>query len=135
LLGHLCYIITFLECLGFFGFGGGSLNITALAVSIPPVFILGLFAFRLVKPPREMTVPVIVYMIALECVVLLGLQVFIISSSFAGALVFFGCLLFLASDTILSYYTFRKLKLLGAVFIMVFYIMAQAGIILGLINL
>jgi len=132
LLGHLFYIITFIECLGFLGFGGGSLNIGALGVSVPLAIIFGIFSFRFIKPTREMAKPVIIYMIFLETVVLLGLQVFIFNINIAGTLVFIGCLLFLTSDMILSYYTFRKLKPLGAVLIMVFYIMAQAGIIMGI---
>jgi uncharacterized membrane protein YhhN len=135
LLGHLCYIATFIQCLGFFGYGGGSLSITALVISIPLAIVFGIMSFRFIKPPREMVIPVIIYMVVLETVALLSLQVFVFNFGFAGALIFLGCLFFLTSDLILSYYTFRKLKPLAAVLIMAFYIIAQAGIILGLMSL
>jgi hypothetical protein len=63
-----------------------------------------------------------------------GLEVFIAYPGFGGALVFLGCLCFMVSDTILSYKRFRKTKLLGPA-VMVFYILAQAGIILGILYL
>ena len=135
LFGHLCYIITFLECLGFFGYGGGSVSITALAISVPPAIVFGLIVFRVVRPTKEMAIPVIVYMIALESVALLGLQVLIFNLNFAAALIFFGCLFFIVSDMILAYYTFRRVKRFGAILIMIFYTLAQAGIVLGLISL
>jgi len=135
LLGHLCYIITFIQCLGFFGFSGGSFNITVFAVSIPLAIIFGFISFHFIKPSREMKIPVIIYMAVLETVFLLALQVFIFNLSFAGALIFLGCLFFLISDLVLAYYAFRMIKRLGAAFIMTFYIIAQAGIILGLMSL
>jgi hypothetical protein len=64
-----------------------------------------------------------------------GLEVFIANPGFAGALVFFGCLSFMFSDTILSYKRFRKAKFLGPGSVMLFYILAQAGIILGILSL
>jgi uncharacterized membrane protein YhhN len=128
LLGHIFYIITFIKCLG-------NLNITALAVSIPLAILLGIITFRFIKPTRKMTNPVIIYTIVIETACLLALQIFISNLNFAGALIFLGYLFFLVSDLILSYYAFRMLKRLGAVFIMSFYMIAQAGIILGLVYL
>jgi len=132
LLGHLCYIITFTRFLGFFG-ADGSLNVTALLVSVPLALVLGIASFRFIKPSREMAFPVIIYTTFLLSINLLALQVLIFNPDSAGVLVFLGCLFFLVSDIILAYYTFRKLKLPGAALIMIFYITAQAGIILGLI--
>ena len=128
LLGHIFYIISFIECLE-------RLSIGTLIFSLPLAIVFGTIAFRIIKPPKGTILPVIIYMIVLETVALLGLQVFASGFNFAGALIFFGCLLFMVSDLILSYYAFRMVKRLGAVFVMVFYILAQAGIILGLIYL
>ena len=135
LLGHIFYIIAFVQLLGFFGSGGtgGKLNIPSLLIFVPPAAVLGAVVFRLIKPTKEMYIPVIVYMIVLLAMSLLGFQVFLFSGGTAGLLVLSGCFNFMVSDTMLAYYTFRKLKLTGAVLIMVFYIAAQAEIVLGLL--
>ena len=136
LLGHFFYIISFIAVLGFSGFGGaGRINIPALAVFTAPTIVLGMIVFRLIKPTREMRVPVIVYMIILIAMNLAGFQVFLFNPGIAGLLILSGCFNFIVSDTILAYYTFRKLKLSGAVLIMVYYILAQAEIIIGLMML
>ena len=136
LLGHICYIITFIECLGLFGSGGaGRLNMAAIVVMVPLAIIGGGAAFRFVKPSKDMIFPVLLYMIVIEIMLLFSLEVLLSYRSFAGILIFSGALCFLVSDTILAYFTFRKLKRLGAVLIMVFYILAQTGIVLGLLRL
>jgi uncharacterized membrane protein YhhN len=134
LLGHLCYIAAFIDLLGFFG-GAGKINVFALIIAIPLALILGIATFRFIKPPKEMFIPVIMYTIVLEAMTFWSLQVFLFKSGFAGLLVFSGAVSFMISDTILAYYTFRKLKLPAAVLIMVTYILAQAGIVLGLLLL
>jgi uncharacterized membrane protein YhhN len=136
LLGHLFYIITFIAILGFFASdGAGSFNVPALLLFTPPAIILGVVVFRLVKPTRELYVPVIVYMTVLESMSLFGFQVFLFSPGIGGLLILSGCLCFMISDTILAYYTFRKPKISGSVLIMGYYILAQAEIILGLFSL
>jgi len=133
LLGHVCYIITFIECLGFFSPGAGRIDVIAMLVFIPIAIIVGVMVFRFIKPPREMIFPVLLYMIAIEVMAFWGLEIFILNPGFAGFLIFAGALCFMISDTILAHYTFGKLTLPGAVIIMVLYIMAQAGIVLGLL--
>ena len=137
LLGHICYIITFIDLLGILKFDGaaGKINITAFAVSVPLAIFLGIAAFRFIKPSEEMLFPGIIYMIALETMAIWAMQVFIFNPGFAGAMIFSGALSFIISDIILAYYTFRKLNRRGAVSIMLLYILAQAGIILGLLSL
>jgi len=135
LLGHICYLLCFIECLGFFGSGGGSFNFMALVIYLPLALIAGVLIFRFIKPAKGMVLPVIFYTIAIEAMTFGGLQVFIINPGLAGALIFAGCLCFMFSDTILSYKKFRKTKFLGANTVMVSYILAQAGIILGLMRL
>jgi uncharacterized membrane protein YhhN len=142
LLGHLCYTIAFAEISGFFGFGGfagglagnlaRTINIPAVAIFVPQVLILGIVVFRLIKPLKEMFVPVIFYMTVLAVMGLFGLQAFLFNPGFAGLLIISGCFNFMISDTILAYYTFRKEKISGSVLIMFFYILAQAEIVLGL---
>ena len=134
LLGHLCYIITFVGILGFFNFSG-NINMPAIAIFTIPTIILGKVIFHLIKPTKEMHIPVIVYMIVLVAMSLFGFQVFLFNPSVAGLLILSGCFYFMVSDTILAYYTFRKPKLWGSFLIMFFYILAQAEIVLGLMLL
>ena len=134
LLGHLCYTITFIGILGFFDFNG-TINIPAIAIFTIPTIILGMVVFRLIKPTKEMSIPVIVYMIVLVTMSLLGFQVFLFNPGVAGLLILSGCFYFMVSDTILAYYIFRKPKLWGSFLLMFFYILAQAEIVLGLMLL
>ena len=135
LLGHLCYSLAFLDCLGFFGPGGGTINPAALAVYIPLSVILGILLFRIIKPFRDMYFLVILYMLVIMAMSFGGLSVFIVNPGLAGAMVFGGCFLFMVSDAILSYYAFRKLTVLPAVLIMAFYILAQTGIVMGILKI
>jgi len=135
LLGHICYIAVFIQRLGFFGFDGafGEINLPAIIIFTPPAIVLGMVVFRLIKPIKELYLPVIMYMAILETLTLFGFQVFIFNPGTAGLLLLSGCICFMISDTILAYYTFRKLKISGAVLIMAYYILAQTEIIMGLL--
>ena len=137
LLGHLCYIIAFIGYLGFFGSGGatGKINIPAIAILGPPFIVLGIIIFRLIKPPKELSIPVMLYIAILITMSLFGFQVFLCNPGLAGLSIITGCLCFMISDTILAYYTFRKRNILGSAFVMFYYILAQAEIILGILSL
>jgi len=137
LTGHIFYIFAFIYMLGFFGFDGaaGNINIPAILIFTPPAIVLGMVVLRLIKPTKEMRLPVIIYMAALLLMTLFGFQVFLFNPGIAGLLILSGCLCFMVSDTILAYYTFRKLKISGSVLIMSYYILAQTEIILGLLML
>jgi uncharacterized membrane protein YhhN len=50
----------------------------------------------------------------------------------AGKAVLCGCVLFMLSDTILAYWSFRRLPRYGNAAVMVPYIFAQFGLFLGL---
>ena len=134
LLGHFFYIITFASILDFGG-AAGNIDIPALLIFALPTVFLGMVVFRLIKPTKEMYGPVIVYMIILIVMSFSGFQVFLMYPGTAGLLILSGSFNFMVSDTILAYYTFRKLKLYGAVLIMAYYILAQAEIIIGLLLL
>jgi uncharacterized membrane protein YhhN len=129
LLGHICYMITFIQILGF----ASNINITAMTIFTPQAIVLGIVVFRLIKPFKEFCFPIILYMFFLVTMALFGFQVFLINPGFGGLLIISGCFNFMISDTILAYYNFRKYKISGAVLIMLFYILAQAEIILGLL--
>ena len=135
LLGHICYIIAFAQILGLSGSGAGGINIPAMVIFVPPTVVQAMVVFRLIKPTKEMFIPVVFYMVVLVAMNLAGFQVFLRNPGIAGLLILSGSFNFMASDTILAYYTFRKLKLSGAVLIMVFYIAAQAEIAMGLLTI
>ena len=132
LLGHICYIITYISLLGFFT-AAPTINVTAMAISIPLAIITGVMLLRFIKPSKELLVPVIFYMIVIETMAVWGLQVFIFNPGIAGTLILLGCLCFILSDTILAYYTFRRINRMAAALLISFYILAQAGIILGVL--
>lgn len=131
LLGHICYGIVFIQILG----SPNAVNLPAALIFSVPSIVCAVMVFRLIKPDREMFAPVVLYMIILVSMNLLGLQVFLSNPCTAGLLVLSGCFCFMVSDTILAYYTFRKLKLFGSVLIMFTYILAQAEIVFGLMSL
>jgi uncharacterized membrane protein YhhN len=95
---------------------------------------IGIAAFRLIHPEKDLIIPVIVYMAVLETMNIIGLQLFMFRMDLYGAFIFTGCLCFMVSDAILAYFTFRTLPRYGAILIMIFYILAQAGIITGLMG-
>ena len=79
-----------------------------------------------------MYAPVIAYMVVLVTMSFFGFQVFLLNPGIAGLLILSGCFNFMVSDTILAYYTFRKKRIYGSVLIMIYYILAQAEIVIGL---
>jgi uncharacterized membrane protein YhhN len=132
LLGHICYVFTFVNYLKDIDAAVFSFNTMAVLIYVPLAAVTGILMLRFIRPNREMLLPVIFYLIGIETMCFWALEVFVCNPGHGGALIFFGSLCFILSDTILGYYTFRKLKRVGAVLIMLFYILAQAGLILGL---
>jgi uncharacterized membrane protein YhhN len=134
LLGHICYVFTFVNRLrpdaddAVFRF-----NPTVALICIPLAVALGILMLKFVKPNKEMLLPVIFYLIGIVTMSFWALELFVCAPGPGGALILSGSLCFIVSDTMLGYYTFRKLKLVGSVLIMLFYVLAQAGIILGLV--
>ena len=138
LMGHLCYIAAFINYLGTLGFLSAFIwliNIRTLVAIIPLGIIAGIFVYRLIKPLKEMIIFVIIYMIVIEAMAFWGLHIFILVSGFASFMIFLGCLLFMISDSTLAYYAFRKIKVFASVMIMVLYILAQTGIVMGFLLL
>jgi uncharacterized membrane protein YhhN len=138
LFGHISYILTFVAIIKTF-------NLPALFVSAVIAIPLGVCSFRFLKPGREMNIPVFVYMAVILIMSISGLQLFLGQLDPAGAVIFAGSLCFMISDAILAYYTFRMETsrsasgggfqtptVIPAFLIMFFYILAQAGIAIGL---
>jgi uncharacterized membrane protein YhhN len=125
LLGHLCYIPSFIYVTGGF-------NIAALFVSIAVALPLGLVIHSVIRPGKAMALPVIAYEIIIMLMSLSALQLFLFRRDGWALLVFAGSLCFLLSDTILAYVTFKTKLKYGDFFVMFTYIAAQAGIAWGM---
>jgi uncharacterized membrane protein YhhN len=126
LIGHIFYIIamhgTTLEY-----------NIPVLAVSIIIAVCFCIVAYKVVRPGKQMRIPVIAYEIIIMTMAVSAAQFFLSHESISGILVFAGSISFVVSDTLLALRTFRKVRIYFGV--MVTYIAAQFLIILGFIRL
>jgi uncharacterized membrane protein YhhN len=125
LLGHLCYIPSFL-------YAAGGLHSTALIISAAVALPLSFAIHSLIKPEKKMNLPVIAYEIVILLMSLSALQLLISRRDGWSLLVFAGSLCFLVSDTLLAYFNFRTKPKQGDFFVMLTYIAAQAGIIWGM---
>jgi uncharacterized membrane protein YhhN len=125
LLGHICYILSLLA------FTGRRDN-TALLVSAAVLIPLIVGVFFLIKPPGKMVLPVIIYELVIGGMSVCALQLLLYRRDLPGLFVFAGSLCFLASDSILGRFTFRKAPKRGNLSVMLPYILAQTGIIAGL---
>jgi len=126
LIGHIFYCIAMYRYIAPF-------NITVLLMSAALACCFGVILFKIVKPSRQMKIPVIAYEIVILIMAIFALQFFlsqyIAGGSLFGILVFAGSILFVASDTLLALRTFRRIKMYFAV--MLTYIPAQLLITLG----
>jgi uncharacterized membrane protein YhhN len=127
LLGHLCYIPSFI-------YFTERLNIIALLVSIAAAVPLGFVVHSIIRPTKAMNLPVIVYEIVILLMSLSALQLCLSRRDGWGLLVFAGSLCFLISDTLLGYFTFRTKPRYGDFWVMLTYIAAQSGIIWGMMG-
>jgi uncharacterized membrane protein YhhN len=126
LLGHLSYIkalLSFTE----------RIDTIPLIIAIGAAIPLGVLLIRLIRPDKGMLLPVCLYAAALGTVCISAFCLMRYRGDTLGMMIFAGSLLFLASDTTLSYFTFRgALPRLGNLAVMATYIAAQAGISVGL---
>jgi uncharacterized membrane protein YhhN len=125
LLGHLCY-----ACSMFYF--AGTLNTSALVVSLAAAIPLGIAIHVFVRPGREMKIPVIVYEAVILLMAAAAVQFFMARGLPSGALVLAGSLSFLVSDSLLAFFTFRGMPRFGDFAVMLSYLAAQFCIALGL---
>jgi uncharacterized membrane protein YhhN len=125
LAGNLCYIISFISFTN-------TLHSAALVVSIASAVPLAFIFHSIIRPKKEMNLPVIIYEIIIMTMSLTALQLTLSRRDGHGLLVFAGSLCFLVSDTLLSCFTFRSRPKYGSLFVMSSYILAQLTIVLGL---
>jgi len=126
LVGHICYIAAM------YGFAQ-PFNIPVLIISIAAAACFGVTAYKVVRPSKQMRIPVIAYETIIMVMAIIALQLFLSQSNSNhtafGVLVFAGSICFVISDTLLALRTFRRVKIYFAV--MVTYIAAQLLIALG----
>jgi len=124
LIGHLCYIAAMYNF-------ARPYNVPVLVCSAAAAVITGFCIFKIIRPNKEMRIPVIFYEAVIMTMVIFALQVFLANKREFGAFVFTGSLCFMVSDSLLAYETFRKKVKLGPFFVMLTYILAQLFIALG----
>jgi uncharacterized membrane protein YhhN len=127
LIGHLCYIPSFL-------YAAGALNVMALLVSIAAAVPFGIAVHLIIRPEKSMKLPAVCYEIIIMLMSLSALQLLLSRRDRWGLLVFAGSLCFLISDTLLAYFTFRTKPKYGDFFVMLSYIAAQSGIVWGMMG-
>ncbi|MDR0877625.1 MAG: lysoplasmalogenase [Treponema sp.] len=125
LAGHVCYAISLLHF-------AEDLNITALVISGAVSLALAVIVFFVIRPSADMRIPVIAYELFIMAMVLSAFQLFIQRFDYISVLVFGGSIAFLVSDSILAYFSFRRLPKYGNLAVMLPYIAAQGCIIIGL---
>ena len=132
LIGHICYIIAMFSY-------NQPFHVPVLVISAAVAAVLGIIIYKMVKPSKEMKIPVITYEVIILSMALSAIQLFLqqdpaasfppeMSSTF-GILVLAGSVSFVASDTSLAFVTFQKKPYY--VFCMATYIAAQLLITLG----
>ncbi|MBZ9686260.1 lysoplasmalogenase [Clostridium estertheticum] len=128
LLGHLCYVLLFLQGISF--------------VKDVPVwfyFIIIIYASigitvmkKLTVYLGDMKVPTYIYMATILLMSFSSLaRILVMDMSIAFTLPFIGSLLFLCSDAMLGFYTFKGKFKNGEIYIMLTYVLAQAFIVGG----
>jgi uncharacterized membrane protein YhhN len=122
LIGHVLYIVTLYKY-------AMPLHIVVLIISAVVAACYGIFIFKVIHSPHEMRIPVMAYEVILLTMAVFALQFFLAHWELLGALVFAGSICFVASDTMLTLLTFRKINLY--VLVMITYIAAQLLIALG----
>jgi uncharacterized membrane protein YhhN len=129
LIGHLCYIPAFISLTNTF-------HIPALIVSYVIAVVLGFFMIKTIKPEKNMIIPVIAYTCIILNMSIFALQLMLSNGlahhHFSSIMIFIGSVLFICSDTILAFVTFHTMPKRGNFLVMIFYITAQAFIVMGL---
>jgi len=125
LLGHLIYLSVML-------YFAGSVNIKLLVISLAVYAAAGVFIIRLIKPSKEMYVPVLIYETVILLMAVSAIQFFAVYRLPYGLFIFVGSLCFIVSDTLLAIHTFRAKPKFYYFVVMFTYIAAQLCIVLGL---
>jgi uncharacterized membrane protein YhhN len=128
LIGHFCYVLLFLQGISF------AKNVPVWFYLIIIIYSIGASAVmkKLIKYLGDMKIPTYIYMAVILLMSFASLsRVWVMGMSISFFLPFIGSLLFLCSDAMLGFYTFKGEFKNGNIYIMLTYILAQALIVGG----
>ena len=125
LLSHVFYIVTLILMTY-------SLHIPALIASIGVALVAEFLLPKIINPPKAMRGAVIIYGIVILAMSVCALQYMLSSLSPGSVLLFAGSIVFIFSDTLMTYLTFGKRPKYFNAITMLPYIIAQGLIIFGL---
>jgi uncharacterized membrane protein YhhN len=128
LIGHLCYVLLFLQGISF------AKNVPIWFYLIIIIYVIGACAVmkKLIKYLGDMKIPTYLYMAVILLMSFASLaRIWIMGMTLSFVLPFIGSLLFLCSDSMLGFYTFKSKFKNGNVYIMLTYVLAQALIVGG----
>lgn len=130
LIGHLCYVLLFLQNISF------AKDVPVWFYLIIIMYTIGARAVmkKLKNNLGDMVIPTYIYMLIILTMSFVSLaRIFVMDMSISFLLPFIGSLLFLCSDSMLGFYTFNGKFKNGDVYIMLTYVLAQALIVGGYI--
>jgi uncharacterized membrane protein YhhN len=128
LIGHLCYVLLFLQNVSCAKY------VPVWFYLIIPIYVAGacIVVKKLIKYLGDMKIPTYIYMLVILFMSVASLaRIFVMEMSISFFLPFIGSLLFLCSDSMLGFYTFKGKFKNGNIYIMLTYILAQALIVGG----
>jgi uncharacterized membrane protein YhhN len=126
LVSHIFYIIAFLSL-------AKTINIIALVISLVIAVPLGLVILKTLNASPPMKVPVAVYAVAIILMSISALQLLLSHPGFPETIVFLASIIYIFSDTFMAYLLFHGKPKYFNFITMIPYIIAQGGIIAGLV--
>jgi len=126
LVSHIFYIIAFLGL-------AGNVNIMALIISAAVAVPLGIAILKLLDAKAPMKVPVAAYTVVIILMSMSALQLMLASLSLAGIMIFAASVVYIFSDAFMAYLLFHEKPKYFNFITMIPYIIAQGGIIMGLV--
>jgi len=132
LVSHIFYIIAFV-------FLAGRINMPALVISAVIAVPVTLVILKMLNASPPMKIPVAAYAVVIMLMSIAALQLMLAGLSFAGhnqmpgIFIFAASLVYLFSDTCMAYLLFHGKPRYFNVITMIPYIIAQGGIVMGLV--
>jgi uncharacterized membrane protein YhhN len=129
LTAHILYVLMFIDLAAKF-------NILAFIFSTLLILSIECFLMSKLHTLNNYKFPIIIYGIAIGLLVIFSLQVFIWYRSIVSTLLVVGSISFFVSDSILIYFNTIKIMTKNALtIIMLSYVIAQACIVVGYVNI
>ncbi|MCL1928596.1 MAG: lysoplasmalogenase [Treponema sp.] len=126
LISHIFYSVAFLTL-------AGMINNLALIFSVIIAVPMGLAMLKLLNASPPMKIPVTAYAVFIILMSLSALQLMLARPGLPGILVFSASVIYLFSDTFMAYLLFHGKPKHFNLITMIPYIIAQGGIIMGLV--